>query len=94
MQKEGEEMKQLVEININPTPSLIEEEMWHKFDAVAQAYFLNCVVKRYRAEKANVIYQISAIADELHESYTKETSIDLIDFLEELISYIKDVERR
>ncbi len=83
-------MKQLVEINIDPTPSLIEKELWYKYDAVAQARFLKCVVNRYQIETANVLYQIKAIADELHKNYTKETSESLIDLLQEMIDYIRE----
>lgn len=83
-------MKQLVEINIDPPPSMIEQELWYKYDAIAQARFLKCVVTRYRIETANVLYQMNAIADELHKNYTKETSESLIDLLQEMIDYIRE----
>lgn len=80
-------MKRSISVEIEPTPSELEEALWN-MDSGEQIQFLNCLVDRYKSNRYRVLMQMQAIDDDL-DSLDKTERNEIIGVLEQFLLYAK-----
>lgn len=80
-------MKRSISVEINPTPSELEEALWY-MDSEEQIQFLKCLVDRYKSNHYRVLMQMQAIEDDL-DSIDKTERKEIIEVLEQFLLYAK-----
>lgn len=80
-------MKRSISVEINPTPSELEEALWD-MDSEEQIQFLKCLVDRYKSNHYRVLMQMQAIQDDL-DSMDKTERKEIIGVLEQFLLYAK-----
>lgn len=80
-------MKRSISVEINPTPSELEESLWN-MDSEEQIQFLKCLVDRYKSNHYRVLMQMQAIQDDL-DSIDKTERKEIIGVLEQFLLYAK-----
>lgn len=80
-------MKRSISVEINPTPSELEEALWN-MDSEEQIQFLKCLVDRYKSNHYRVLMQMQAIENDL-DSIDKTERKEIIGVLEQFLLYAK-----
>lgn len=80
-------MKRSISVEINPTPSELEEALWD-MDSEEQIQFLKCLVDRYNSNHYRVLMQMQAIQDDL-DSIDKTERKEIIEVLEQFLLFAK-----
>lgn len=81
-------MKRSISVEINPTPSELEEALWN-MDSEEQIRFLRCIVDRYKSNRYRVLMQMQAIQDDLDSLIDKTERKEIIGVLEQFLLYAK-----
>ena len=80
-------MKRSISVEINPTPSELEEALWN-MDSEEQIQFLKYLVDRYKSNRFRVLMQMQAIEDDL-DSIDKTERNEIIGMLEQFLLFAK-----
>ena len=81
-------MKRSISVEINPTPSELEEALWN-MDSEEQIEVLKCMVDRYKNNHYRVLMQMQAIQDDLGSLIDKTERNEIIGVLEQFLLFVK-----
>ena len=80
-------MKRSISVEINPTPSELEEALWN-MDSEEQIQFLKYLVDRYKSNRFRVLMEMEAIEDDL-DSIDKTERNEIFGMLEQFLLFAK-----
>lgn len=81
-------MKRSISVEINPTPSELEEALWN-MDSEEQIQFLKHLSYRYKSTRYLVLMQMQAIQDDLDSLIDKTERKEIIEVLEQFLLFAK-----